>query len=295
MVKLEITKEIEKRIACLSVLILGMLYIVASQHVSLGMKYQRVLFNGEYLCSVNGFIDVEETAKQMRKELSMMNDERLAIDYRIAVEDTRRPFELLLTEEEFEQEITHRLIDSAVNGGVKGYTVEIEGYHATFSSIEDVKSLFSGVKNKVDESDAFVPVFKKQDGHIKGMMTASLEPAKTSVWESDIIPEEKSGDGISAGVTEALMNHLEYAMANPYKGTYQTGILDLEFIENIDIYESFVPEETIADVETELEEVTKEKENMIQSQKKMRVTRTEKTRATKAEILIEIRKKYIKK
>ena len=92
------------------------------------------------------------------------------------------------------------------------------------------------------------------------MMTASLEPRTASVWDLEIIPEEKEGDGISAGVTAVMMNSLEYAMANPYKDTYRTGILDIEFIENIEIYESFVAKEQIADVETELEEVTKEKE-----------------------------------
>ena len=56
------------------------------------------------------------------------------------------------------------------------------------------------------------------------------------------------------------MNSLDYVMANPYKETYQTGILDIEFIEDIDLYESFVAEEILNDVATELVEVTKEKE-----------------------------------
>ena len=260
MVKLEITKEIKKKLVGVVIFFLGMLYIAASQHISLGMKYQQVLFNGEYLCAVSSGIDVEETARMVRKELSLESEERLAIDYRISTVSAGKPFVGLLTEKAFTEELRKHLIESAVNGGVKGYTIEIEGYNATFASIEDVEQLFCGVKNKVDETDAFVPVFKKQEGHVKGMMTASLEPRTASVWDLEIIPEEKEGDGISAGVTAVMMNSLEYAMANPYKDTYRTGILDIEFIENIEIYESFVAKEQIADVETELEEVTKEKE-----------------------------------
>ena len=86
------------------------------------------------------------------------------------------------------------------------------------------------------------------------------KPVKSSVWESDMDSGEKTGDGLSAGVTAALMNSLEDVMANLYKDTYQTGILDIEFMESIDIYESFAAEEELADVETELIEVTKEKE-----------------------------------
>lgn len=260
MVKLEITTKMKIRLACVAILFLGMLYIAASQHVSLGMAYQKVVFNDTYICDVNGDVNVEALAKEVRKELALASEERLAIDYRISTVKARKPFVSLVSEQELEALLKEQLIASAVNGGVKGYTVEIEGYSATFGSIDEVKNLFSGVKSEADENQAFEPVIKKQDGHIKGMLTASLEPIVPSVWESDIVPEEKEGDGISAGVTASLMNSLEYAMANPYKDTYQTGILDVEFIESIDIYESFVAADTLADVETELVEVTKEKE-----------------------------------
>ena len=258
MVKLEITTRMKLRIACVLALFLGMLYIAASHHVSLGMPYKRVSFNGEYLCDVHESVDVEVLAKDVRKEIALAHEDRLAIDYRISAETAQKPFVPLMSEEELEELLKARLNASVVNGGVKSYTVEIEGYSATFGSIEEVKSLFSGVKAEADEYMAFEPVVRVQDGHIKGMLTASLEPIVPSVWDSDIVPDK--GDGISAGVTESLMGSFAYAMANPYKNTYKTGILDIDFIESIDIYESFVPESILADVETELVEVTKEKE-----------------------------------
>ena len=260
MVKLEITTKIKNRLICVGVLFLGMLYIAASQHVSLGMTYQQVMFNDTHVCDVNGEVDVEALAKRVRKELALASTDKLAIDYRISSSKARKPFVPLMNGKELEAMLKEQLIASAVNGGVKGYTVEIEGYSATFGSMEEVMNLFSGVKNAADENMAFEPVVKKQDGHVKGMLTASLEPIVPSIWESNIVPAEKAGDGISAGVTASLMNSLEYAMANPYRDTYQTGILDIEFIENIDIYESFVAAEELSNVDEELVEVTKEKE-----------------------------------
>lgn len=260
MVKLEITTKIKNRLICVGVLFLGMLYIAASQHVSLGMTYQQVMFNDTHVCDVNGEVDVEALAKRVRKELALASTDKLAIDYRISSSKGRKPFVPLMNGKELEAMLKEQLIASAVNGGVKGYTVEIEGYSATFGSMEEVMNLFSGVKNAADENMAFEPVVKKQDGHVKGMLTASLEPIVPSIWESNIVPAEKAGDGISAGVTASLMNSLEYAMANPYRDTYQTGILDIEFIENIDIYESFVAAEELSNVDEELVEVTKEKE-----------------------------------
>ncbi len=260
MVNLEITTTIKKRLACVGVVFLGMLYIAASQQISLGMPYQQVFFNDTHICDVNAGIDVEEIAKAVRKELAVSSEDRLAIDYRVSTAKAYKPFTLLTTEQELETVLQEQLLAASVNGGVKSYTVEIDGYSAAFASIDDLKSLFAGVKDAADENGAFEPVIKKQDGHVKGIMTASIEPITPNVWDSDIVPEEKAGDGISAGVTASLMNSLEYAMANPYKNTYQTGVLDIEFIEPISIYESFVSPEELANVEEELAEVTKEKE-----------------------------------
>lgn len=260
MVKLEITKKIIMRLFWVVVLFLGMLYIAASRHISLGMPYQKILFNDKHICSVAGDIDVRQIEKEVRRELALASEDKLPIDYRMEINQVQEFFEPLMTENELEAVLREQLTAAIVNDGLKSYTLEIEGYEATFASLEEVKKLFDGVKAAVDEKSAFAPVIKMQDGHVKGMLTASLEPVKPNVWESDIIPEEKIGDGISAGVTASLMNSLEYVMANPYRDTYQTGILDIDFIESIDIYESFVAEEELADVETELVEVTKEKE-----------------------------------
>lgn len=260
MVKLEITTKIKVCLLCVTVFFLGLLYIALSQHISLGMTYQQVKFNDVYICDVNSNVNVESLAREVRKEIAQEREERLAIDYRVSVVNEKKPFVSLSSERELEEILKEQLMSSLVNDGVKGYTVEIEGYSATFGSIEEVKELFAGVKEEADVNNAFEPVIKKQDSHIKGMLTASLEAIVPNVWESDIVPEEKEGDGISAGVTASLMNSLEYVMANPYKETYQSGILDIEFIESIDIYENFVSSELLADVETELVEVTKEKE-----------------------------------
>ena len=214
MVKLEITKKIIMRLFWVVVLFLGMLYIAASRHISLGMPYQKILFNDKHICSVAGDIDVRQIEKEVRRELALASEDKLPIDYRMEINQVQEFFEPLMTENELEAVLREQLTAAIVNDGLKSYTLEIEGYEATFASLEEVKKLFDGVKAAVDEKSAFAPVIKMQDGHVKGMLTASLEPVKPNVWESDIIPEEKIGDGISAGVTASLMNSLEYEDSN---------------------------------------------------------------------------------
>lgn len=260
MVKLEITKKIKVWIFGVAVLFLGMLYPAASRYISLGMPYQKISFNDEYICNAAGSVDVRQIEKKIRRELALASEDKLLIDYRVKINREQRFFESLMREEELEEVLKERMTAAIVNDGVKSYTLEIEGYTAAFSGLEEVKNLLAGVKAGIDENHAFVPVIKKQDGHVKGMLTASLESVKSVTEESDLDANEKTGNGMLAGVTASLRDSFEYVTANLSEDDYQRGILDIEFIESIDIYESFAAEEELADVETELIEVTKEKE-----------------------------------
>lgn len=54
---------------------------------------------------------------------------------------------------------------------------------------------------------------------------------------------------------------LEEAFADP-KATYETGILDMEFVERVNVFENYVDADQIADVDgTGFAEVNKEKES----------------------------------
>ena len=259
MVKLEITTKMKIRVACLVILILGMLYVAASQHISLGQSYQQVFFNEVHVCDVSNDIDVEEVAREVRRTLAIKSEDKLAIDYRIAVTESSEPFVALMEKSELQAILEEQLLAATVNGGLTTYTVEIEGYSATFASMDEVHALFEGVKAEADENKEYEPVIKKEAGHIKGMLTAELERMEPSAWE-EVIPEPTEEQDLSAGSMSKLMTELAYAQANPYKNVYQTGILDMEFIENISIYESYASEEELDDVEAEITEVTKEKE-----------------------------------
>lgn len=51
---------------------------------------------------------------------------------------------------------------------------------------------------------------------------------------------------------------LEEAFADP-KATYETGILDMEFVERVNVFENYVDADQIADVDEQVAEVTKRK------------------------------------
>lgn len=260
MVKLEITTKMKIRLVFVGVLFLALLYGAFSQHVSLGQDYQNVYFNDALLCSTHSNIDVKALSQEIRRALATEASDKLAMDYELAVESADAPFVSLTSEAEVEQLLTAQLQNSIVQNGVKSYTVGIDDYRASFASMEDLLAFFSGVKEEADVNSEYEPVIKKAEGHIKGVMTAELEAVTPKPWDVEVEPEAGEAEGLIAGVSVSISDALAYAMANPYKDSWRSGILDIQYIDPITIYEDFVAEEELADVATEISEVTKEKE-----------------------------------
>ena len=147
-----------------------------------------------------------------------------------------------------------------MQGKQRAYTVAIDGYRANFISLEDVKTFLNRVKESVDESGEFETQVLGTDQHISGIMNAVLvEAAPGDTME--IIPEETMADTLSSGAQSDFAYAMEYAFSNPAHGSYQTGILDMEFVEKVEIYENFVNAEDISDIDEQVVEVTKEKES----------------------------------
>ena len=260
MVKGKITTRIKMRVAFMGALFLVLLYGAVSQHVSLGQSYQNVYFDNTLVCSVDQKLDVKATTKELRRMLALEASDKLAMDYTIHTETSGEFFVTLSSEKEFRDLLQERLQGAVIQNGVKSYTVGIDEYRASFASMEDLLAFFRGVKDKADENGEYVPVITKTEGHIQGVMTAVLEPVVQNPWDIKVEPVQGEAKGVTAGVSVSVNDALAHAIANPYESVWRSGVLDIEYIDQITIYEDFVSEDELADVATEVSEVTKEKE-----------------------------------
>ena len=243
--------KIKVQIISVGILLLGMIYIALSQHISLGQRYQKVFFNGDFVCNISQNIDAKQVEKEVRRSLAAENTDKLAMDYEMKTEEAREPFEMLSSQDELQELFAKQMENAVVQQGQKAYTVGIEGYRATFATLEEVLDFFTGVKAEADTYLQYEPVIKEWEGHIQGIFTVELQPVVPNVWE-EVVPESNTGDGVVSGVSASMGDALAYAVANPYKNVYQTGLLNLEFIEQIAIYEDYTLPEEMADVAAEI-------------------------------------------
>ncbi len=276
-----------------------------SEKTAIGQTYQRVSVNGAQVACVGRKADVEQAFRLARRELAAESSERLCMDYDWEVVSAREPFVPLQTEEQLKDSLREVLRGTVIRERQRVYTVAIDGYRASFTTLAEVQTFLDRVKAPVDAQNEYQTQIRPADSHISGLLRAELKAAPENTPQGEpLSPQEFSGQEASAqvetdtesalrvgaGVTTALYSAATAApeegsagdspedesagtpeagnVAAPEEGSagapesgYRTGILDMEFVETVEVYENYVNEDELSDMEEELVEVTKEKES----------------------------------
>lgn len=260
MEKIEFTQKAIVQAVAVGVVFVAMLLLCVSERVGIGQAYQCVSIDGEVLGYTAEQHDIKELIQQVRREVSLESGERVCADIEWETESCRTPFQKLMTEAELKEALRGIIVEACEQGKERVYTVAIEGYRANFTSLDEVKNFLDQVKAASDEANQYETVIYADDSHVSGILNAELterEPEEST----EVIPEETLANSLSSGASAQLVYAMEYAMANPFDGNYETGILDMEFVETVRVYENYVDASQISDVEEQVIEVTKEKES----------------------------------
>lgn len=281
--------QITKKAAAAIIILLGI-----SQRTAIGQTYQRVTVNGNAIGCVSERVDMDYVIKEARRELSNETGERISCEIDWNAESSRELFSGLLSEDELKEAVKGILREEGAQGKTRVYTVAIEEYRANFTSLTDVETFLNKVKAPLDGENAYEAIIYASDSHISGILNAELAKSGT---ESEITQDEAAGeddaakeaagdisvnggiagvsaefsgagekaavsaDGVLAGATAELSDAMAYAFANPKDNGYENGILGMEFIESVEVFENYVDADRISDIDTQVAEVTKEKES----------------------------------
>lgn len=260
MKQIEFTKKAIVQAVIVGIGAVGLMFLGASQRMGVGQAYQCVSVNGNVIGCVSGQTDMDAVLKQARRELSVENGDRISCEVEWTSESSRKPFQKLLSYDELKEAVKGILVEGNAHSKTRVYTVAIEEYRANFTSLEEVKTFLERVKAPLDDADAYGAVIAAGDSHISGVLDASLAERETED-ETAVVPEQTLADTLGAGVSSDLSCVMEYACANPSENGYETGVLDMEFVERVEVYENYVNEDQISDVDEQVTEVTKEKES----------------------------------
>lgn len=294
MKKIQITKKAAAQAAVAGGAAAIIILLGVSQRTSIGQTYQRVSVNGNAIGCVSERVDMDDVIKEARRELSNETGERISCEIDWNAESSRELFSGLLSEDELKEAVKGILREEGAQGKTRVYTVAIEEYRANFTSLTDVEIFLNKVKAPLDGENAYEAIIYASDSHISGILNAELAKSGT---ESEITQDEAAGeddaakeaagdisvnggiagvsaefsgagekaavsaDGVLAGATAELSDAMAYAFANPKDNGYENGILGMEFIESVEVFENYVDADRISDIDTQVAEVTKEKES----------------------------------
>ena len=259
MQKIELTKKVIIELFVIAGLFLVLLFFAVSQKVTIGQKYQQVYFNGELVGNIASHVSVDDAVHEVRRELAAESDEPLCMDYEYSSSKANDWFTPLMTEDALKEALKEKMKVSEIETQVRAYTVAIEGYRGNFKSMDEVTEFLNTVKNEADTEGQYTTQISKEAGHISGIYTAQLTEVDPKE-NTEVTPEVTLADQVSAGANGAFTYQMEYAMANPRDDSYETGTIGMEFIERVEVYEKYISGDALSDVETQVEEVTKEKE-----------------------------------
>ena len=259
MQKIKLTPKTLGQVGCVAGLSLFLLYFAVSQKVCIGQKYQQVFYNGEWIGNVESNTNVDTLVHEVRRSIAQESSTPVCMDYEYSSTTGRDWLAPIMTESALKEVLMEKMKVSEIETKVRAYTVAIEGHRGNFASMDEVLEFLNTVKAEKDTDGAFTATIVKEDGHIGGIARAELT-AVNAKSDTAAEPEETLADKVSSGVNAGFNYQMEYAMANPADDSYETGILDMEFIERVEVYEKYVTKEELSDVEAEVEEVTKEKE-----------------------------------
>lgn len=260
MKKIEFTRKSIIQSVVVGIGFAAMLLFGVSQRVGIGQKYQCVVVDGTLLGYTGAQHDVKELLCEARREISLESGERICADIRWEIRNCRKPFQKLLSEHELKEALRGIIIEACELDKERVYTVAIDGYRANFTTLGDVEEFLNRVKAPSDEADAYAVRISADDSHVNGILSAVLEE-RGSQTDKEKLSEEMPAKNLRAGASAKLADAMEYAMENPDDGSYQTGVLDMEFVEDVKVYENYVDASQISDIEEQVVEVTKEKES----------------------------------
>lgn len=264
--------------AAAGILLFLLLFFSVSREISVGQAYQRVTLDGQTVGNVLAEVDVKDVFCAARRELALETDEKLCMDYTWNADTRKKPFVELMEEEELKAALKVLLTEKAVSAGEPVFTVAINEYRGNFKSLEEVRAFLNEVKDRVEGGERYAADIQAEASHISGILQAQLKACEAQ-GEAEAQPSDRTGtetaaaavpaDGMRTGSAVVAAFSLQGVQpatgdeedVSPAEDSYQSGVLNMEFVEQVEVYQNYVPADEISQVEEEVEEVTKEKES----------------------------------
>ena len=220
---------------------------------STGDNFFHVFVNGTEVGVTNDEQIAERLFIQARKQIATSSKRLVFLDAELSVAGEEVLYGYVDDEDAIFQKMIDILDNSVLETMRPAYTVKVNEYMVNLADYSDVCALLQAALNKYDTSNGFDVKISHDNSRELNVYQATVtkkEAPKSMSWQ------------ISAGVNDFMYPSTEVQIDEQELDfdSFQYGITDMSFAQQVEIVETYLPEDKITDLATAVEELTKDQE-----------------------------------
>lgn len=242
--------------ATVSVLFLGLLFLKGyTPFVESEENFFHVRVNGHDVGVLGEKSQAEELFLQARRNVAASSDEIVFMEAEMTVVGESVLWGEIDTEEDVIRRMEEALMTGVRETMHRAYTVKINEYIISLASIEEVRQLLQAAVDKYDSDGKFVVELAYDREKEFGVYTADiLEAAGRAVSSQQSYTEA----GVQSFFTETSVE--EDTEEEKDFEDFDLGILTMDFAEEVEVVEAYLPESQLTGLEEAIDLVIKEQE-----------------------------------
>lgn len=219
-------------------------------------NYFHVKVNGTEIGTSGDAALAEQLFMEARRSIAEKSTELTFIDAELTLEGEQVLWGTVDTEEELLEKLKTALEGNVCETMEQAYTMKVNEYMVNLSSAEEVLGLLQAAVEKYDTEGKFQVELAQDNDRQVSVLTAGI----VELAEKEQLQEENSYT--EAGIQTLLSRLGEKADIGKEKDfdDYELGLLDMNFAEEVEIVEAYLPASQLTALETAIDDVIKEQE-----------------------------------
>ena len=231
--------------ATVGTLFLGLLFLKGyTPFEETGENFFHIQVNGQDVGTLGEKERIDELLLQARKNVASGSDELVFMKADMVVVGEQ----VLWGEVDREEDVAARM-EEALRASVqetlhRSYTLKVDEYTINLASLEDVQKLLQAAIDKYGNDGKFTIALKNDEDREFSMLTAQVESARAQ--------EDQEWLAYTQAGVQAVFSDITGEQAADRKESfedYELGIRSMDFAEDVEIVETYLPESQLTDLE----------------------------------------------
>lgn len=223
-----------------------------------GENFFHVFVNGVQVGTLGDREEIDELLIIARRNIASQSEDIVFMNVNLSVTGE----ELLWGKVDDEKDVLAN-IENVMRGSIQetmhhSYTVKVNEYMVNLASEEDVLALLQAAIDKYDSENRFVVQLVRDEYRDFNVMTTQVM-SKEEQSEKEAL---STNDYMEAGVQLFFddLSKVEQEVEEKGFEDYEYGLLNMDFSEDVEIVEAYLPTNQLTDLQTAIDEVIKEQE-----------------------------------